>query len=143
MSEQERVAAPANTEGDWIDTLANEILGEHCACYAEAWPGHTCANEADVVAQKIRAALEAYEAAKWRPIETAPAVSINRSAGLTRHPVLTTETLWVRDADGRTYEAWFVDATDEMGRAYWWDLDAEDTCNPIEWMPHPLWIPEA
>lgn len=43
--------------GDEADTLAASILGEHCACYAEAWPGHICANEAAEVAKKIRAAI--------------------------------------------------------------------------------------
>lgn len=90
----------------------------------------------------IRAALEAYEESLWQPIETAPAVSVNRGSGMTMHPCMTTETLWVRDADGRTYEAWFVDATDEMGRTYWWDLDGEEISDPVEWMPHPLWAAE-
>lgn len=46
----------ADRKGDWADTLAHEILGAHCACYAEAWPAHTCADEAAEVAAKIRAA---------------------------------------------------------------------------------------
>lgn len=44
-----------NTAGDWADTLAEKILGSHCACYAEAWPAHTCANEVAEVANLIRA----------------------------------------------------------------------------------------
>lgn len=43
-----------NIVGDWADTLAEKILGAHCACYAEAWPAHTCANEAAEVAKLIR-----------------------------------------------------------------------------------------
>ncbi len=50
---------PTNIAGDIADTLAHEILGAHCACYAEAWPAHTCANEADAVARMIRARLAA------------------------------------------------------------------------------------
>lgn len=45
-----------DTAGDWADTVAHEILGAHCGCYAEAWPAHTCANEAAAVAEKIRLA---------------------------------------------------------------------------------------
>lgn len=43
---------------------------------------------------------------------------------------------WVRDADGRTYEAvWTVD---DKGRGYWWDMEGEDPVDPIEIYPHPL-----
>ena len=57
--------------GDRIDTLASEILGAHCACYAEAWPAHTCANECDAVAKKIRAAIGAWIPERdWQLSET-------------------------------------------------------------------------
>lgn len=93
---------------------------------------------------ECEATLHSAQAAAWRwlPIDPHPPVSVNRGSGMTMHPTMTTETLWVRDADGRVYEAWWVDATDEMGRTYWWDCDGENICDPVEWMPHPLWRPE-
>jgi hypothetical protein len=57
-----------NEAGDRADTLAHEILGAHCACYAEAWPAHTCANEADAMAAKIRATIS-FTAAPEAPRE--------------------------------------------------------------------------
>lgn len=44
------------------------------------------------------------------------------------------ERYWVRDEDGRIYEAVWTD--DEAG--YWWDLEGESPVDPIEFMPHPL-----
>jgi hypothetical protein len=76
-------------------------------------------------------------ASRWLPIETAPReCPVDRS--LRPSPgAWTTETMWVRDASGRVFEAWFV----EFG-SYWWDADGETKCDPVEWMPHPMWKPE-
>jgi hypothetical protein len=46
---------------------------------------------------------------------------------------------WVRDDDGRVYEASWTD--DKQG--YWWDWEGESPVDPVEFMPHPLdprWI---
>jgi len=101
-------------------------------------------NSGVTMAIAIAATLAAIDAVEriWLPISTAPRVSVNRGSGMTMHPTMTTETLWVRDEDGRVYEAWFVDGTEEIGRTYWWDCDGEEICDPVEWMPHPLWTPE-
>lgn len=73
----------------------------------------------------------------WLPIETAPReCPVDRSVHSSPR-AWTTETMWVRDASGRVFEAWFV----EFG-SYWWDADGETTCDPVEWMPHPMWKPE-
>lgn len=40
---------------------------------------------------------------------------------------------WVRDADGRVYEATW---SDHKG-GYWWDLEGESPVDPVEYMPHP------
>jgi hypothetical protein len=104
---------------------------------SKVWSPSWHAREKD----RVRAALEAAEAAMWEPIHTAPDISVNRSFDADR-PMMTTETLWVRDADGRVYAAWYVDTTARGGRLYWWDLDDENECAPVEWMPHPLWKPE-
>lgn len=46
---------------------------------------------------------------------------------------------WVRDADGRVYEATW---SDHKG-GYWWDLEGESPVDPVEYMPHPLSLPSA
>ncbi|CUX23649.1 hypothetical protein AGR6A_Cc150138 [Agrobacterium sp. NCPPB 925] len=43
------------------------------------------------------------------------------------------ERYWVRDEDGRIYEAVWTD--DKNG--YWWDLEGESPVDPVEFMPHP------
>lgn len=48
--------------------------------------------------------------------------------------------IWVRDEDGRVYEALW---SDDGKRAYWWDIEGESPVDPVEFMPHPLdprWI---
>ncbi|QNQ41616.1 hypothetical protein [Brucella intermedia] len=46
---------------------------------------------------------------------------------------------WVRDADGRVYEATW---SDHKG-GYWWNLEGESLADPVEYMPHPLSLPSA
>lgn len=84
-----------------------------------------------------REAREALSAAnvRWLPIDQAdrsiatvqafPDVSITLR---TSYPV------WVRDDDGRTYEAVWSEGTAN----YWWDLEGESPVDPVEFMPHPL-----
>ena len=43
---------------------------------------------------------------------------------------------WVRDEDGRTYEASWTERNE--GRSYWWDWEGESPVDPVEFMPHPL-----
>ncbi|WP_349506841.1 hypothetical protein [Agrobacterium pusense] len=43
--------------------------------------------------------------------------------------------VWVRDADGRVYEALW---SDNENKAYWWDIEGESPVDPVEFMPHPL-----
>lgn len=43
--------------------------------------------------------------------------------------------VWVRDADGRVYEALW---SDNGKKAYWWDIEGESPVDPVEFMPHPL-----
>lgn len=50
------------------------------------------------------------------------------------------ERYWVRDADGRVFEASWT----EGERNYWWDWEGESPVDPIQFMPHPLdprWSP--
>ncbi|WP_367078578.1 hypothetical protein [Agrobacterium tumefaciens] len=45
--------------------------------------------------------------------------------------------IWVRDAEGRIFEALW---SDNGRQAYWWDIEGESPVNPVEFMPHPLSI---
>lgn len=70
----------------------------------------------------------------WRPIAEADKdiAYIHDLAGLRiggSHPI------WVRDEDGRVYEALW---SDDGKRAYWWDIEGESPVDPVEFMPHPL-----
>lgn len=44
---------------------------------------------------------------------------------------------WVRDEDGRVYEAAWSEGNNGA-RDYWWDFEAESPVDPLEFMPHPL-----
>ncbi len=82
-----------------------------------------------------RRAIQPMQHAMWRPIseadrsiatvQTFPDVSITLSNS---YPV------WVRDEDGRVYEAVWSEGTAN----YWWDLEGESPVDPVEFMPHPL-----
>lgn len=79
--------------------------------------------------------------AAWRPISDA-----DKSIAYFHH-ILGNEELrignsypiWVRDADGRTYEALW---SDNGRQAYWWDIEGESPVSPVEFMPHPLSVIE-
>ena len=43
--------------------------------------------------------------------------------------------IWVRDENGRVYEALW---SDNGKKAYWWDIEGESPVDPVEFMPHPL-----
>lgn len=51
---QDRNGKPAVVNADLV---AGELLGRHCACYAEAFPAVTCDNERAEVARVIEAAM--------------------------------------------------------------------------------------
>lgn len=63
-----------------------------------------------------------------RSIATVQAVAETEIVLRNSHPV------WVRDEDGRTYEA----VWSEGAANYWWDLEGEWPADPVEFMPHPL-----
>ncbi|MCG7507105.1 hypothetical protein [Mesorhizobium retamae] len=72
-------------------------------------------------------------ASAWRPISEAD----NSIATVQQFGTVTLKNsypVWVRDEDGRTYEAVW---NDHRG-GYWWDLEAESPVSPVEFMPHPL-----
>ena len=86
----------------------------------------------EIIAGVILAERERHQ---WLPIEQAdrsiatvqafPDVSITLRNS---YPV------WVRDDDGRVYEAVWSEGT----ASYWWDLEGESPVDPVEFMPHPL-----
>jgi len=74
---------------------------------------------------------------RWLPIDKADKTITNvqefSSVGLT---LRNSDTYWVRDEDGRVYEAAWSEGTD--GRNYWWDWEEQSPVDPVEFMPHPL-----
>ncbi|OKP69609.1 hypothetical protein BTE77_27855 [Ensifer adhaerens] len=74
-------------------------------------------------------------AGRWLPIaqadRTITDVQDFSEVGIT---LRNSDRYWVRDTDGRVYEASWTDDKD----GYWWDWEAESPVDPIEFMPHPL-----
>lgn len=74
---------------------------------------------------------------RWLPIAQADKTIVHQqhfsSINLT---IRNSDRYWVRDADGRTYEASWSEG--QSGRNYWWDWDNESPVDPVEFMPHPL-----
>lgn len=74
---------------------------------------------------------------RWLPIAQADRTITNvqdfPAAGLT---LRNSDRYWVRDEDGRTYEASWSEG--KNGRDYWWDWEGESPVDPVEFMPHPL-----
>lgn len=86
-----------------------------------------------------RADLERF----WRPISEADRTityedTFNLGDGKSM-TIRNSDHFWVRDADGRVYEATW---SDHKG-GYWWDLEGESRVDPVEYMPHPLSLPSA
>jgi hypothetical protein len=83
-------------------------------------------------ADEMVAALNAY---RWLPIDQADKsitqVQDFSEVGIT---LRNSDRYWVRDEDGRVYEASWTD--DKVG--YWWDWEGESPADPVEFMPHPL-----
>lgn len=77
----------------------------------------------------------------WRPIEEADKSIVHQQhfplVGMT---IRNSERYWVRDADGRVYEASW---SENSGRDYWWDWEGESPVDPVEYMPHPLSTPHT
>lgn len=86
-----------------------------------------------------RADLERF----WRPISEADkSITFEETFDLGDGKSMTirnSDHYWVRDADGRVYEATW---SDHKG-GYWWDLEGESPADPVEYMPHPLSLPSA
>lgn len=79
---------------------------------------------------------------RWLPIaladKTITDVQEFEEVGIT---IKTSDRYWVRDEDGRVYEAAWSEGN--YGRDYWWDFEGESPVDPVEFMPHPLdprWI---
>ena len=86
-----------------------------------------------------RADLERF----WRPISEADkSITFEHTFDLgdgEKMTIRNSDHYWVRDADGRVYEATWSDHK----AGYWWDLEGESPVDPVEYMPHPLSLPSA
>lgn len=86
-----------------------------------------------------RADLERF----WRPISEADkSITFNQTFDLgdgEKMTIRNSDHYWVRDEDGRVYEATW---SDHKG-GYWWDLEGDSPVDPVEYMPHPLSLPLA
>lgn len=74
---------------------------------------------------------------RWLPIAQADK-TINHITEFTQIGLTlkNSDTFWVRDEDGRVYQAAWSEGNN--GRDYWWDWEAESPVDPVEFMPHPL-----
>ncbi|WP_025091470.1 hypothetical protein [Brucella intermedia] len=95
--------------------------------------------DAGKVEGDARADLERF----WRPISEADRTityedTFNLGDGKSM-TIRNSDHFWVRDADGRVYEATWSDHK----AGYWWDLEGESPVDPVEYMPHPLSLPSA
>lgn len=74
----------------------------------------------------------------WLPIERADKtitdVQSFPEVGMT---ISMSDRYWVRDEDGRVYEAAWSEGN-HGDRDYWWDFEGESPVDPVEFMPHPL-----
>lgn len=74
---------------------------------------------------------------RWLPIDQADKTITDvqefPKVGMT---IKTSDRYWVRDDDGRVYEAAWSEG--RYGRDYWWDFEGESPVDPVEFMPHPL-----
>ncbi len=104
-------------------------------------PPHECTCwevELDYHPKHVRAALSTAGAAAWRPIAEADnsIATVQQFGDVTlrnSYPV------WVRDEDGRVYEAVWTDHK----QGYWWDIEGESPVDPVEYYPHPLASPPS
>ena len=82
-------------------------------------------------------APEEHVAARWLPIAQADK-TINHVTEFTQIGLTlkNSDTFWVRDEDGRVYQAAWSEGNN--GRDYWWDWEGESPVDPVEFMPHPL-----
>ncbi|WP_273794893.1 hypothetical protein [Brucella intermedia] len=106
--------------------------------YFEAFPSiRALSSPANADAGKVegdgRADLERF----WRPISEADkSITFEQTFDTGDGKSMTirnSDHYWVRDADGRVYEATW---SDHKG-GYWWDLEGESPVDPVEYMPHP------
>ncbi|NYD84402.1 hypothetical protein [Brucella intermedia] len=94
-------------------------------------------------AGKVEGDGSAYLERFWRPISEADkSITFEQTFDTGDGKSMTirnSDHYWVRDADGRVYEATW---SDHKG-GYWWDLEGESPVDPVEYMPHPLSLPSS
>ncbi len=83
-------------------------------------------------------APEKHVMGRWLPIEQADRTITNVEDFSEVGVILrTSDRHWVRDEDGRVYEAAWSEGNNGE-RDYWWDFEGESPVDPVEFMPHPL-----
>jgi hypothetical protein len=74
---------------------------------------------------------------RWLPIAQADkTITDVHEFGEVGMTISTSDWYWVRDEDGRVYEAAWSEG--RYGREYWWDFEGQSPVDPVEFMPHPL-----
>jgi len=126
-----------DVETDTIVTAVNRLNAAiDIALRALSSPDHA---DAGKVEGDGRADLERF----WRPISEADkSITFEHTFDLgdgEKMTIRNSDHYWVRDADGRVYEATWSDHK----AGYWWDLEGESPVDPVEYMPHPLSLPSA
>ena len=125
---------------DWAAFEAGQESGlKHAAAAIRALSSPDHADAGKLVEGDARADLERF----WRPISEADRTityedTFNLGDGKSM-TIRNSDHFWVRDADGRVYEATWSDHK----AGYWWDLEGESPVDPVEYMPHPLSLPSA
>ncbi|KAB2675875.1 hypothetical protein F9K85_13265 [Brucella tritici] len=116
--------------------IGNTMHWLRAAIRALSSPDHA---DAGKVEGDGRADLERF----WRPISEADkSITFEHTFDLgdgEKMTIRNSDHYWVRDADGRVYEATWSDHK----AGYWWDLEGESPVDPVEYMPHPLSLPSA
>lgn len=126
-----RLASPSPKPNIWGEAKAEDCvlsIGSQRVC-AHGTLG--CVNHhAPAPAQQV--------GERWLPIEQADRTITNVEVFSEVGVILrTSDRYWVRDEDGRVYEAAWSEGSNSE-RDYWWDFEGESPVDPLEFMPHPL-----
>lgn len=117
--------------------VQQEIRNTWEAIIERALASHPVADKPDEAGAQGEGVLAQF----WRPISEADkSITFEQTYDIgdgKKMTIRNSDHYWVRDADGRVYEATW---SDHKG-GYWWDLEGESPVDPIEYMPHPLSLP--
>lgn len=135
---EDREAKSKEMPADILDTtnkLVNDYVNPH-EPRPDYRPDLRKRIAAALLAERERCAkiIEDMAMSEWQPIAEADKdIATIIDAGEFR--IGNSYPIWVRDEDGRVYEALW---SDNGKKAYWWDIEGESPVDPVEFMPHPL-----